>query len=114
MADHLYVCLQDENKIVGFAIDAGTGGLTRQAEVPVAGGPSVMAISPDRRVLYVGHRAEPAISSFLIDQGNGGLILQGSGSSADAPTFLATDRTGRPSSSSDMTSTDTGAVVPVP
>src|SRR6516165_2926759 len=95
MADHLYVCLQDENKIVGFAIDAGTGGLTRQAEVPVAGGPSVMAISPDRRVLYVGHRAEPAISSFLIDQGNGGLILQGSGSSADAPTFLATDRTGR-------------------
>jgi len=95
MADHLYVCLQDENKIVGFAIDAGTGGLTRQAEVPAAGGPSVMAISPDRRVLYVGHRAEPAISSFLIDQGNGGLILQGSGSSADAPTFLATDRTGR-------------------
>jgi 6-phosphogluconolactonase (cycloisomerase 2 family) len=95
MADHLYVCLQDEDKIVGFAIDAGTGGLTRRAEVPVPSGPSVLAISPDRRVLYVGHRTEPAISSFLIDQGDGALALQGSAASADAPTFLATDRTGR-------------------
>src|SRR5689334_9548215 len=95
MVDHLYVCLQDEDKIVGFAIDAGTGGLTRRAEVPVPGGPSVLAISPDRRVLYVGHRTEPAISSFLIDRGDGGLTVQGSTSSTDAPTFLATDRTGR-------------------
>ena len=38
MGDHLYVCLQDEDKIVGFAIDAGAGGLTRRAEVPVPGG----------------------------------------------------------------------------
>ena len=95
MADHLYVCLQDEDKIVSFAIDAGTGVLTRQAEVPVPGGPSVLAVSPDQRVLYVGHRTKPAISSFLIDHGNGGLTLQGSSSSADAPTFLATDRTRR-------------------
>src|SRR5258708_24346844 len=95
MADHLYVCLQDEDKIVGYAIDAGTGGLTRQAEVPVAGGPSVLALSPDRQVLYVGHRTRPAISSFLIDQGTGKLMPQGSVSAADAPTFLATDRTGR-------------------
>jgi 6-phosphogluconolactonase len=95
MADHLYVCLQDEDKIVGYAIDTDTGGLTLQAEVPVAGGPSVLALSPDRRVLYVGHRTQPAISSFRIDQGTGKLMPQGSVSAADAPTFLATDRTGR-------------------
>jgi 6-phosphogluconolactonase len=91
----LYVCLQDENKIAVFAIDADTGGLTRQAEMPAAEGPSVMAISPDRQTLYVGHRTRPAISSFRIDQGSGGLTLQGSIASEHAPTFLAPDRSGR-------------------
>jgi len=33
----------------------------------------VMAISPDRRTLYVGQRAGPAISSFRIDPTSGGL-----------------------------------------
>jgi 6-phosphogluconolactonase len=95
MTDHLYVGLQDDDKIACFAIDGGTGGLTRQADVPGGGGPSVFAISPDRRVLYVGHRTEPAISSFAIDRANGGLTRQGSVAAADAPTFLAPDRTGR-------------------
>jgi 6-phosphogluconolactonase len=95
MADCLYVCLQDENKIASFAIDPGTGGLTPQADVAVAGGPSVLALSPDRHILYVGHRTQPAISSFRIDQRTGGLTPQGNVSSADAPTFLAADRTGR-------------------
>jgi 6-phosphogluconolactonase len=91
----LYVCLQDEDKIVTFAIDADTGQITRQAETPVAGGPSVLAISPDRRVLYLGHRTQPAISSFRLDQGAGALTLQGTVVPADAPTFLAPDRAGR-------------------
>jgi 6-phosphogluconolactonase len=91
----LYACLQDEDKIVAFAVDANTGKITRQAETPLSGGPSVLAISPDRRVLYVGHRTQPAISSFRIDQGSGGLTPQRTISSPDAPTFLAPDRTGR-------------------
>ena len=52
----LYVCLQDEDKIVAFAMAAETGRLTPTAAVPVAGGPSVLALSPDRHVLYVGQR----------------------------------------------------------
>jgi len=95
MPHALYVCLQDEDKIAAFAIDADTGQRTPRAAVPAAGGPSVMAISPDRRVLYVGHRTQPAISSFRIDQETGGLTLQGTVSQADAPTFLAPDRTGK-------------------
>ena len=94
MPNALYVGLQDEDKIVAFAMDAGTGQLTRQAEVPVSGGPSVMAISPDRRTLYVGHRSQPAISSFRIDQGTGELTLLGNVSQEHAPTFMAPDRTG--------------------
>src|ERR1700722_295862 len=91
----LYVCLQDDDKIAAFAIDAETGRLTPQTEVPAAGGPSVMASSPDRRTLYVGHRTRPAISSFQIDQSTGGLTLLRTVSQEHAPTFLAADRIGR-------------------
>jgi 6-phosphogluconolactonase len=95
MPHALYVCLQDDDKIAAFALDAGTGGLTPQPEVAVAGGPSGLAISNDRRVLYVGHRTQPAISSFRIDQGSGSLVLLGTVAQEHAPTFMAPDRTGR-------------------
>src|SRR5919108_409133 len=95
MPHALYVCLQDEDKIAAFMMDAATGQLTPTAAVPVAGGPSVLALSPDRQGLYVGDRGEPAISSFRIDPATGGLTLQGTVTSTHAPTFLAPDRTGR-------------------
>jgi 6-phosphogluconolactonase len=95
MPSSLYVCLQDDNKIAAFTMDADTGQLSPRAEVPAAGGPSVMAISPDRHTLYVGHRTQPAISSFRIDRDTGGLTLQGTVAQEHAPTFLAPDRTGR-------------------
>jgi 6-phosphogluconolactonase len=95
MPHALYVCLQDDDKIAAFAMDDETGRLTPRAAVPAAGGPSVLAISPDQRVLYLGHRTVPAISSFRIDQGSGGLVLQGTVAQQHAPTFLAPDRTGR-------------------
>jgi 6-phosphogluconolactonase len=91
----LYVCLQDENKIVTFTMEAATGQLTPQAAVPVAGGPSVLALSPDRHVLDGGPREQPAIASFRIDPATGGLTPQGMVASTHAPTFLAPDRTGR-------------------
>ena len=95
MPTYMYVSLQDEDKILMFALDAATGHLTPQGEVPVAGGPSTLAISPDRQVLYVGYRTVPAISSFRIDPNTGGLTPSGTVTPDAAPTFLATDRTGR-------------------
>jgi 6-phosphogluconolactonase len=91
----LYVSMQDDEKIAGFAMDPETGELSLRAELPVAGGPSVMALSPDRQTLYVGTRTAPAISTYRIDQLTGGLTLQGMASTEHAPTFLAADRTGR-------------------
>jgi hypothetical protein len=90
----LDVCLQDEDKIVACTMDAATGRLTPHAAVAVAGGASVLTLSPDRHVLYVGHRGLPAISSFRIDPATSGLTPQGTVASTHAPTFLATDRTG--------------------
>jgi 6-phosphogluconolactonase len=95
MPHALYVCLQDEDKIAAFAIDPETGRLARQSEIAVPGGPSGLAISLDRRVLYLGQRTNPAISSYKIDQNTGALSPQGTVSTEHAPTYLATDRAGR-------------------
>ena len=95
MPHALFVCLQDEDKIASYVMDADTGQLSVQGEAPATGGPSVLALSPDRRTLYLGHRTRPAISSFRIDLGTGGLTPLGSVSATHAPTFLAPDRTGR-------------------
>jgi len=95
MPNHMYVSLQDDDKILVFGIGAGTGKLTPEAEVPVPGGPSSSAISPDRRVLYVGHRNSNEMSSFRINQDTGGLTQIGRVSLQASPTFLSTDRNGR-------------------
>ncbi|MBV9825404.1 MAG: lactonase family protein [Alphaproteobacteria bacterium] len=95
MRSALYVCLQDDDRIAAFDIDAQTGGLTAMADLSVAGGPSVTALAQDRRTLYVGHRGQPAISSFRIDQKTGGLSLLGTIPQKNAPTFMAPDRSGK-------------------
>jgi 6-phosphogluconolactonase len=95
MPDMLYVGLQDDDKIAVFGLDGDSGELTKRADVSAAGGPSVMAISPDRKTLYVGYRAQPSIANYRIDPASGGLSLLGTATQADAPTFLAPDRTGR-------------------
>src|SRR6201993_3841496 len=95
MPEMLYVGLQDDNKIAVFALDGDRGELTKRTEIAAPGGPSVMAISPDRNTLYVGYRAQPSIASYRIDPENGGLSPLGTAAQADAPTFLAPDRSGR-------------------
>ena len=50
MSDMLYVGLQDDDKIVVFALDGDSGKLTKRADLAAAGGPAVMAISPDGTV----------------------------------------------------------------
>jgi 6-phosphogluconolactonase len=95
MPEMLYIGLQDEDKVAVFALDGDSGALTKRADVMAAGGPAVMAISPDRNTLYVGYRARPSIASYRIDPATGGLSLLGTAAQTDAPTFLALDRTGR-------------------
>jgi 6-phosphogluconolactonase len=95
MPDVVYVGLQDDDRIVSFGIDRGAGKLVPGGETPAAGAPSVFAISPDRRVLYVGHRGTPAIESCRIDSSSGALTSLGRVSTELPPTYLATDRTGK-------------------
>ena len=95
MPSYVYVAAQDDNKISIFQMDEGTGQLTAAGETAVSGGPSLLAISPNRQVLYAGHREEPELSSYSIDQNTGGLTQNGSVIPGGQPAFLAADRTGR-------------------
>ena len=79
MPYYMYVSLQDDDKIRVFTMDGESGQLTPKGEVPVSGGPSPLTISPDRKVLYVGHRNVPEISSFRIDPDTGGLDAERDG-----------------------------------
>ena len=95
MATYMYVSLQDDDKVLIFGVDSGTGKLTAKGEVPAVGGPSASAVSPDRTVFYVGHRNSKEISSFQIDPNTGGLTLIGRIPVPDSPTYLSPDRYGR-------------------
>jgi 6-phosphogluconolactonase len=95
MPTYMYISLQDDDQIRVFAMDAATGHLTPKGGLPVAGGPSHLTLSLDRKVLYAGHRTGTAISSFRIDPGSGGLTPIGTVKLEAAPTYMATDRTGR-------------------
>ncbi|HIM80181.1 MAG TPA: lactonase family protein [Dehalococcoidia bacterium] len=95
MATYMYVSLQDDDKVLIFGVDSGTGNLTAKGEVPAVGGPSAAAVSPDRKVFYVGHRNSKEISSFQIDPNTGGLTLIGRIPVPDSPTYLSPDRNGR-------------------
>ena len=54
MPFHMYVSLQDDDRISIFTGDSSTGKLRLQEEVDVIGGPAPLAITPDRKFLYVG------------------------------------------------------------
>jgi len=95
MPYYAYISLENDDKILIFTMDAGTGKLTQKEAVAVPGRPAALAISPDRRFLYVGLRGALDIASFSIDQANGGVTQIGSAPLQGEPVAMATDRTGR-------------------
>ena len=95
MPYHMYVALQEDNKISVFTVDPDSGKLTPQLEVSAPGGPFTLAVSPDRKFLYAGCRDVPQINSYQIDQATGGLTQNGSVALEFNPTYIATDRKGR-------------------
>src|SRR5262245_51013514 len=97
----VYVGNADSNDIHVLQLDPQNGDLTAVEKVAIPGvtkaGPSTpMAVSPDRRFLFVGLRGDPmAAVTFAIDQASGKLTHLGSGPLADSMAYIATDRSGR-------------------
>ena len=95
MAYNMYVALQDDDKILIMDMDQDTGALQPRGEVPVSGGPSALALNPDRNRLYVGHRNSNQLSTFSVDSSDGSLSLLSTIPLQESPTYLSTDRRGR-------------------
>ena len=90
-----YISLETDDKILVFTLDSDTGKLTQTRAAPVSGRPAALAISPDRRFLYVGRRGALDIASFSIDQANGDITQIDSAPLQGEPVALSTDRKGR-------------------
>ena len=92
---HMYVALQDDDRISIFTMDPSTGALSWQEDVAVEGGPAPLALSPDKRVLHVGRRGSQEISSYRVDPRTGSLSFLGTAPLQGEPVYVSTDRTGR-------------------
>ncbi|KWT66153.1 6-phosphogluconolactonase [Variovorax sp. WDL1] len=79
-----------------FALDDATGALSPIQQVAVGGMLMPMALSPDRRRLYVARRSEPlAVAAFAIDPADGRLTALGEAALPHSMAYIATDRSGR-------------------
>lgn len=95
MAFHMFVSLQDDNRIARFLMDPENGKLEEIGVVEVPGGPAPLAINPGGTALYVGQRTRLLLSSYAIDQSTGDLTPTGSVDLGGEPCYLSTDHTGR-------------------
>jgi 6-phosphogluconolactonase len=97
----VYVGNAESNEIIVLQLDRGNGDLTLVEKVSIPGidTPGIstpMAVSPDRRVLYIGTRGEPKVAAgFVIDSASGRLRYVASGLLADSLAYITLDRTGR-------------------
>lgn len=92
----VYVSNADSRQISVLELDAQLGELKPVETVTVAGSAMPMAISPDKRHLYVSLRSQPfSVSTFSIDRQSGRLAPLSTVPLPDNMAYLATDRTGR-------------------
>ena len=97
----VYAGNSDSNEIHVMRLDPSTGDLTLVERTPIpdiakSGGSTPLAISPDKRFLFVATRGEPqAVSTFTIDRATGKLKYVGRGPLADSMPYISTDRTGK-------------------
>src|SRR5262249_31753194 len=97
-ATYLYVGNAASNEIFIYSLDPKLGELTQIDKLVVpgitkAGGSMPMAVSPDKKFLYAGFRAEPQVAAtFTIDRKTGRLTHVGNGPLADSMAYIATDR----------------------
>ena len=100
-ATFVYVGNAESNDIYVLQLNRKSGELTMVETVAIpgvikSGGSTPMAVSPDRRFLFVGTRGEPQmVATFSIDPASGRLKYLGNGPLVDSMAYISTDRTGR-------------------
>lgn len=95
MSTYLYVALAGEAKIAHYALDAASGGLVFQRDLPLGGAVGPLAVDPEGRFMYAGLRSTCQMASLQVDPGTGSLSLLDTVALPSDPCFIATDRSGR-------------------
>lgn len=91
-----YVSHADGREVHVLEMNPVSGDLALIDKVAVTGVAMPMAVSPDRRYLYVGLRSEPySVASFRIDPASGRLSAIATTKLPDNFAYISTDRAGR-------------------
>ncbi|RYF27955.1 MAG: lactonase family protein [Comamonadaceae bacterium] len=92
----VYVSNADSQDLSVYQMDRDAGTLRHAETVPLGGQAMPMAVSPDKRTLYVALRSQPyRVVSLSIDQASGKLTKLGEAPLADSMANIDTDATGR-------------------
>jgi 6-phosphogluconolactonase len=92
----VYVSNADSRALSVLELDKRAGTLRALQTLPVGGMAMPLALSPDRRKLYVALRSEPyMVAAFTIDGATGQLSTLGQAPLPDSMAWIATDRSGR-------------------
>jgi len=95
-ATWVYVSNADSQEVSVLELDRTAGALKPVETVAVAGTAMPMAVSPDKKVLYVALRSQPfRVVSLAIDPASGKLRKLGEAPLADSMANIDTDATGR-------------------
>ena len=95
MAYYVYVSINGEDKICIFKMDADTGVLHKQEDMPLEGGPSGLAMGPSKRFLYAVRRGISKLASLAIDQTTGSLTHLGTIAEESDSVYVTVDGTGK-------------------
>ncbi|RYF08069.1 MAG: lactonase family protein [Comamonadaceae bacterium] len=92
----VYVSNADSQDLSVYQLDRDAGSLRLAETVPLGGQAMPMAVSPDKRTLYVALRSQPyRVVSLSIDHASGKLTKLGEAPLADSMANIDTDATGR-------------------
>ena len=95
-ATWVYVANADSQDLSVLELDRSTATLKQVDTVPLGGTAMPMAVSPDKKVLYVALRSQPfRVVSLAIDPASGKLRKLGEAPLADSMANIDTDATGR-------------------
>jgi len=93
---YVYVSHEGGRQVSVLRMSPASGELNKVQDLATTGKAMPMAVSPDRRFLFVALRTDPySIASFAIDGANGMLTPLGHAPAVESAPYIATDRTGR-------------------
>jgi 6-phosphogluconolactonase len=94
----VYITLQGDDKIAIYNLDSedsGSGALSHQEDIAIAGGPAPFTLSPDGNHAYTGLRTANRMLSFDVDSSTGSLTQSGSVDLESDPCYVSVDATSR-------------------